>query len=139
MTAAAKILACVFVTSLFSQAAFSEDCRAFQGGERVDCVRRNHPEKYDQCSDLAIERGYSNVAPGWGRFVATCMRGGAGNGPSSLQRTSKTCTSYGQACISRNANSPELAAKCQSSQARCMETGTFVGPRGRVFTGVAKS
>lgn len=53
---------------------------------------------------------------------------GAGGGPN------KTCSAYAQVCASRNGNSPQ----CQSARENCMHTGTFRGPRGGVFSGLAR-
>ena len=46
----------------------------------------------------------------------------------------KTCSAYAQACATRNNNSP----LCQSARERCLATGTFQGPAGGVFNGLAR-
>jgi hypothetical protein len=49
-----------------------------------------------------------------------------------------SCSSASAACIKLYAGSPELVAKCQPAGARCMSTGTFVGPKGKRFPGMVR-
>jgi len=46
----------------------------------------------------------------------------------------KTCSGYATACSHRNEGSP----MCETSRAQCMQTGTFRGPKGGVFSGLAR-
>jgi hypothetical protein len=48
----------------------------------------------------------------------------------------KTCSSYAAICVRNN---PGASDKCQSAQAACMQTGTFKGPQGKSYSGLAKN
>jgi hypothetical protein len=48
---------------------------------------------------------------------------------------SKTCSVYANACV---LNNPGAKEKCESARAKCMATGTFTGPQGKSFSGLAK-
>lgn len=47
----------------------------------------------------------------------------------------KTCSAATSACLRNN---PVSADKCEAARANCMQTGTFKGPRGGSFSGLAK-
>jgi hypothetical protein len=51
----------------------------------------------------------------------------------------RTCTQQAMACTKYNGTSPSLAAKCEPARERCIQTGTFVGPQGQAFPGLAKN
>jgi hypothetical protein len=46
-----------------------------RGWAHFYCIAQNDPGLYTRCYDLAVERGYSNIAPGRGRFILECMTG----------------------------------------------------------------
>jgi hypothetical protein len=46
----------------------------------------------------------------------------------------KSCSSYAQFCVSRTRN----VSGCQAAPDGCMQTGTWRGPMGGVFSGVAR-
>jgi hypothetical protein len=48
----------------------------------------------------------------------------------------KTCSGAGMVCAERNAGS---AQACEAAVARCMQTGTFVGPTGRSASGLVRN
>lgn len=52
------------------------------------------------------------------------------------KQVGKSCSVYANACLKNN---PSASGKCQSARVRCMETGTFVGPQGASFSGLAKN
>ena len=52
------------------------------------------------------------------------------------QGGNKTCTAYARNCAKRNPGSTQT---CEAAAASCMQTGTFVGPKGRVFSGVIRN
>jgi hypothetical protein len=51
------------------------------------------------------------------------------------KQISKTCSVYANACV---VNNPSAKDKCESARSRCMATGTFTGPQGKSFSGLAK-
>jgi hypothetical protein len=59
-------------------------------------------------------------------FPAKCKGGGGG--------MQKTCSAYEQACFSRTGN----VSGCQAAHKGCMQTGTWRGPMGGVFSGIAR-
>ena len=51
------------------------------------------------------------------------------------KQAGKSCSAYADVCVRNNAGK---ADKCQSAREKCMQTGTFVGPQGKSFSGLAK-
>jgi hypothetical protein len=51
------------------------------------------------------------------------------------KQSGKTCSAAAGVC---RKNNPGAADKCESARAGCMQTGTFVGPKGTAFSGLAK-
>jgi hypothetical protein len=71
------------------------------------------------------------TAPAYGQIGPPDKMGGTGY----AKQFGKTCSGYANTCVQNN---PGKTDKCQSARAKCMETGTFVGPQGRSFSGLAK-
>ncbi|WP_154071481.1 hypothetical protein [Bradyrhizobium lablabi] len=77
MTRLVRIAAAAVMVASFSSGASAQDCRELRGRGNgwawFYCLAQNDPDKYTRCRELSIERGYSNIAPGWASFVMTCM------------------------------------------------------------------
>ena len=81
MNALVRIAAAAVVLVSISSAATAQDCRGFTGWGLYNCLAQNQPDQYVRCSELAIVRGYSNMAPGRASYVMTCMSlNGRGSG-----------------------------------------------------------
>jgi len=73
MKAFGKITAAAILVASISSAATAQDCRGLGGWGLYFCLAHNQPDKYLRCNELAIARGYSNMAPGRPGFVMGCM------------------------------------------------------------------
>ena len=72
------------------------------------------------------------AGPAYGQIGMPDKMGGTGY----AKQVSKSCSVYANTCTLKNRN---VADKCQAAGARCMQTGTFVTPQGKSFSGLAKN
>jgi len=71
------------------------------------------------------------MVPAYGQIGPPDKMGGTGY----AKQFGKTCSAYASKCVQNN---PGKTDQCQSASTRCMQTGTFVGPQGKSFSGLLK-
>jgi hypothetical protein len=72
------------------------------------------------------------AAPAYAQIGPPDKMGGTGYS----KQFTKSCSVYANQCA---LNNPGAANKCQSARAQCLQTGTFKGPKGKAFSGLAKN
>ena len=131
--------------ALFTAAASAnaQDCMQYPPGHfRFECASRIHPgllarrERCDeegQQMELRHGGGHEGVAGGLRGYVRGCMRregkieGHRGGGGTCSGATTRCKQLY-----------PGGTAVCDSAGEKCMQTGVFIGPRGKHFPGMKK-
>jgi hypothetical protein len=83
VTASARVIASVVLLASLSSQASAANCHGLRRAARFYCIAQNHPQKYVQCNEFAVVRGFSNIAPGRANFILACMKGRVVGAPAS--------------------------------------------------------